>query len=336
MWGLRESRGKSVEPISESNFDEKLNRLGFEIGQNPDAFDDAAWLEFFDASMLEAEKQQELLSETQQKTFTEKNLAEFELVKEKAKKQAEINTALEEILEKSLEIEEELAKELKTEEPETEAVETPAVETLVVESVETVPVPKKRIIGWRKRKKAILLAAAIAVMALGSTMVVQGNRAYELKQYLMQGQRNVIVNYNSALRLDQNGDLNEAYEQIREKLDIEILELGDMPSEMKFQELILDKKLVTLKFNLNDKNIYFRQKKISDKNEVSEILASDRNTKTMVYNEWLNQEIAISKNVLKNGEIEYSADFVENNMSYYLSGIMEEEIFLDLVKGIHK
>lgn len=303
-----------MEPINECDFDEKLNSLGLEIGQNPEAFDDDAWMQLFDASMLAAEKQQESMSEVQREEFTEKNLAEFELVKEKLERQETINRALDNVLEKSLEIEKSIDEELKKE----------------------TAMPKKKTTSWGKRKKTFLLAAAVAVLGLGSTMVAQGHRAYELKQYSIVGQKNITVNYNSALRLDQSGNLDEAYKQIVEVLHIKICRLGDIPSDMKFKELILEESYAALKFDLNGKIVYFEQRKISRQNEVSDINSSDRNAKIMVDNEWLNREIAVERNILEDGEVEYSAGFVENNISYYLSGIMDEVIFKDLVKGIHR
>ncbi|MBP3384834.1 MAG: hypothetical protein J6M22_05140, partial [Firmicutes bacterium] len=73
-----------MEPGKKQDFDEKLNILGPEIGQNPDAFDDDAWMELFEASMLAAEQQQESMSEEELEVFTAKNLAGFEKAMERA------------------------------------------------------------------------------------------------------------------------------------------------------------------------------------------------------------------------------------------------------------
>lgn len=316
-----------MEPGKKPDFDEKLNILGPEIGQNPDAFDDDAWMELFEASMLAAEQQQESMSEEELEAFTAKNLAGFEKAMERAAvvADAEMNEkpaetkhmSLEEILEKSSEIEAALSEELgiaEITEPEKK---------------------KRRSFSLGRSKKVLLLAAAVAVLGLGMTMVTQGNRWYELRQYPLQAERNVLANHNSVAKVDKGGDLNGAYTQIENALGIAVLVLGDIPFEMKFQKLILDKDYAILKFDLNGKAVYFKQRKVSDKNEVSEIMVSDREVYMSVHNKWLNQEISIEMNVLKDGLIEYSAGLNENDAFYYLSGIMDEEIFINLVKNIH-
>ncbi|MGN0158658.1 MAG: hypothetical protein ACI39W_05895 [Brotaphodocola sp.] len=273
------------------------------------------------------------MSAEELETFTAKNLAGFQKVQEMAasgkydteheEKAAEVpaelemksaDMTLEEILEKSSEIEKALTETLGTE---------PAKE-------------KKRSLTWNKRRKMYLLAAAVAVLGLGTTMMVQGNRGYELKQYPIQAQKNVIANHNSALRMDQSGDLGAAYKQIEQSLDITVYELGDLPFKMKFKELILDKDYASMKFYLDGNVIYFKQRKLPNINEMSDVIISDRIECEEVYNPWLDCKITVERNVLDNGLTEYSAGFIENDVLYYLSGIMREDVFIDLVKNIHK
>lgn len=317
-----------MEPEKKQEFDEKLNILGPEIGQNPEAFDDDAWMELFEASMLASEQQQESMSEEESEAFTAKNLAGFEKVMERAaamtdaemdEKPAEAkHMSLEEILEKSSEIEAALSEELG------------------IADITEPEKKKRRSFSLGRSKKVFLLAAAVAVLGLGMTMMVQGNRQYELKQYPMNAQRNVIANHNSALRMDQSGNLPEAYKQIEEKLDIAVFELGDIPFEMRFQNLIVGEDYAALRFDLNGKVIYFEQRKVSNMNEMSDVIVSDRKECEKVYNRWLNREIIIEKNVLTDGMTEFSAGFTEHDVWYYLSGIMDEDVFINLVKSIHQ
>lgn len=301
-----------MEPIKKLAVDEKLNTLASEIGQNPELFDEEEWLKLFDASMLEAQRQKDAMSSEEQEAFTAKELAGFEQVKKRIESPSQSKMTLEELWEKSSEIEAALAEELKTE-----------------------SAAKKKPISWRKRKKAFLLAAAVIVLGLGTTMMVQGDRAYELKQYPILGQKNVMVNHNSTLKQDRNGSLEEAYRQAEDELGIDILELGDMPIEMKFQELILAENYATFIFTIKENVFYFRQRKFIENGEISDAVISDRTAEFVIYNEWLKQEISVEKNSLENDLVEYSAGFERNGSSYYLSGIMEKELFVDLVKGIH-
>ena len=340
-----------MEPAKKYDCDKKLNILGSEIGENPDAFDEDAWMELFEASMLAAEQLQESMSEEEQEAFTAKNLAGFERVMEKAAvedaKFAELSArgaldtekydneeetlipvkmeiksagmTVEEILEKSSEIEADLARELD-----------------IVDITESGKEKWKPRASWKRRRKMLLMAAAVTVLGLGTTMVTQGNRQYELKRYPMQAERNVIANHNSALRMDQSGDLTEAYRQIEETLGITVYALGDLPASMLFEALVLDEDYAAIKFRVNKKTVYFEQRKVSNIKEISDVVISDRKKCTNAYNEWLNREFVIESNILDNGLTEYSAGFIENDVLYYLSGITDEEVFISLVKDIHK
>lgn len=301
-----------MEPIKKLAVDEKLNTLASEIGQNPELFDEDAWLKLFDASMLEAQRQKDAMSPEEQEAFTAKELAGFEQVKKRMESSSSSKMTLEELWEKSSKIEAALDEELKTE-----------------------PAARKKPISWRKRKKAFLLAAAVIVLGLGTTMMVQGDRAYELKQYPILGEKNVMVSHNSTLKKDRNGSLEEAYIKAEDELNIDILKFGYMPVGMKFQELLLTENYATFIFHFNDKAIYFRQRKFSENSEVLDTIISDRDVEFVVYNEWLKKKISIEKNLLENGLVEYSVGFDQNGSSYYLAGIMEKETFVDLVKGIH-
>lgn len=303
-----------MEPIKELTDDEKLNKLASEIGQNPELFDEDAWMELLDASILEAQRQEDTMSSREQELFTAKNLAGFEQVKKRMERSSSGKMTLEELWEKSSKIEAALTEELKTESAAT----------------------RKKPISWKKRRKVFLLAAAVIVLALGTTMMVQGNRTYELKQYPMLGEKNVMVNHNSTLRVDQKDILNEAYDQIREALDMSVFKLGDIPAEMEYQNLILMEDCAMLQFKFNENVIYFKQRKISKNGELADVVISDRDNEFIVYNEWLNKDIIVEKNMLENGLVEYSAGFIDNSDSCYFAGIMEKEVFVELVQGIHK
>lgn len=317
-----------MEPEKKQEFDEKLNILGPEIGQNPEAFDDDAWMELFEASMLASEQQQESMSEEELEAFTAKNLAGFEKVMERAaamtdaemdEKPAEAkHMSLEEILEKSSEIEAALSDELG------------------ITDITEPEKKKRRSFSLGRSKKVLLLAAAVAVLGLGMTMVTQGNRWYELRQYPLQAERNVLANHNSVAKVDKGGDLKQAYKEMKQLLDITIYELGDLPEGMIFEKLILDESYAAIKLKANGKAIYFEQRKVPNIKEISDVVVSDRVECVKTYNEWMDREIVIEKNVLDNGLEEYSAGFIENDVLYYLSGIMNEDVFIDLVKGIHK
>lgn len=190
--------------------------------------------------------------------------------------------------------------------------------------------------GWRKRKKMLLMVAAVAVLGLGTTMMVQGRREYKLEQYPRQAEKNIIDNHNSAYKMLNSGKLEDAYKQIEEELAIEALRLNDIPSGMEFKQLQIDDKRAVLKFVYNERCIYFIESKSPDKNELSSVIVSDREASLETYNMWLNKVIFVEENLLGNGLVEYSAGIKEGDNFYYLSGIMAKEEFINLVKNISK
>lgn len=194
----------------------------------------------------------------------------------------------------------------------------------------------KKPVGWKKRKKVLLMTAVVAVLGLGTTMMAQGDRWYELKQYPLNSKRNIVANHNAILKADRSSELEAAYKEIEQSLGIVMFELSNIPSKMIFDKLVLDDDYATLKFDFDGKSVYYMQRKIPETAEISDIIISDRAEYARIYNEWLNREIVIERNLLENGFAEYSAGFSEDDVFYYVSGIMDEEIFIDLLKDIHR
>lgn len=190
--------------------------------------------------------------------------------------------------------------------------------------------------GWRKRKKMLLMVAAVAVLGLGTTMMVQGDRGYKLKQYPVQAEKNILANRNSEIQLYKENKLNDAYEVIEDSLEINVLMLNYIPLEMEFKQLVIDKKRSVIEFVYNGKSIYFEQAETPEANELSDIIISDREESENVYNEWLDINITIEENSLQNGLVEYSAGFKLEEAYYYLSGIMNQDKFKMIVENICK
>ena len=158
--------------------------------------------------------------------------------------------------------------------------------------------------GWRKRKKMLLMVAAVAVLGLGTTMMVQGNREYKLKQYPMQQAKNIIANRNTTMKVVKGGKLKDVYEQIATQLDIEVLILNYIPAQMEYEQLFIEDDRAVITFDYNGKKIYFKEMKSPDSRGLSGVIASDRKETEKVHNDWLDKEIAVEENILENGLIE--------------------------------
>lgn len=55
----------------------------------------------------------------------------------------------------------------------------------------------------------------------------------------------------------------------------------------------------------------------------------------IIHNKWLNKDIEIQKTVTKSGNVEFSAEIIIDDSYYYLSGIMEEDEFIDIIENLY-
>ena len=64
-------------------------------------------------------------------------------------------------------------------------------------------------------------------------------------------------------------------------------------------------------------------------------LESDRIQKEIVFNTWIQKDIEYSVNEIANGKKEYEVLIPYQNNFYYLSGIIEEEVFIKIIKNLN-
>lgn len=180
------------------------------------------------------------------------------------------------------------------------------------------------------KKKVFLVAALVAVFvgALGVTAVGEKNYFFRGRS---RDENNFIFN-NDKNYIDVS-KLENAYKDIENQLDITIVKLGYIPSELILQELIISQSRAVLQFEYNGNKVYFVQGK-KDKSS-SVIVKSDRSQENkMVVNEWINQEIEIKENRLGKTETEYEAKFYYEDTYYLLSGKIPQEEFEKIIKNI--
>ena len=180
------------------------------------------------------------------------------------------------------------------------------------------------------KKKVFLVAALVAVFvgALGVTAVGE-------KNYFFRGWKGNVDDliFNNDRNKVEMSQLEEAYIRINEELDITMVKLGYVPSNLVLRDLIISKNRAVLQFEYNGGKVYFVQGK-KDKSS-SVIVKSDRKRETKkVVNEWINQEIEIKENQLGKAETEYEAKFYYEDTYYLLSGKIPQEEFEKIVKNI--
>ena len=175
--------------------------------------------------------------------------------------------------------------------------------------------------------------ALLVVLIIGGTSVgTSAKKAYDYKmRERSTGKSNLVWN-NDQYILSEDDGVDKAYSEIEELLGIKPLKMAYLPFEMQFIRIELSEGNATMEFSYNDKKFYFTQAKHPV--AASNSIASDRSVYKEIYNIWLNQNIRIEKNTLVTDDIEYSAVINYDGAYYYLSGIISEDEFAEILRNI--
>ncbi|WP_320990873.1 DUF4367 domain-containing protein [Hungatella sp.] len=176
--------------------------------------------------------------------------------------------------------------------------------------------------------------ALLVVLIIGGTSVgTSAKKAYNYRMREREGAKSHIVWNNDQYILMEGDGIDEAYNEIKELLGITPLRMVYIPFEMEFVKIELNEGNATLEFKYNGRKFYFTQAKYPV--TASNSIASDRETHKEVYNTWLKENIKIEKNILSKKEIEYSATINYDGAYYYLSGILDENEFTEILKYLN-
>lgn len=188
---------------------------------------------------------------------------------------------------------------------------------------------EKKIRRFRK-KKIFLVAALVAVFvgALGVTAVGE-------KNYFFRGWKGDVDDliFNNDKNKVEMSSLEEAYKRIDEELDITMVKLGYVPSELYLEELIINKDRAVFQFDYEGNKVYFIQGKWNDSSSVT-ARSDRREICDTVTNKWINQEIDITENCLESGLVEYESKFYYKETYYILNGKMPREELKKMIQNI--
>lgn len=189
----------------------------------------------------------------------------------------------------------------------------------------------KRKFKWSR--KAVILAATVAVMVIGGGIVATATTRREYRYELIHEGKTRLIRHNTMITVE-SGKLEQAYNSIKDELNVPVVILGYMPKEMFLDDMLISKRNAVLKFDYNGKKIYLKvsQYPLED---ASDVLVSDRVSSQDVNNEWLDRILVIDKNKLEDGTVEYSMGFHDKEVYYYLSGTVEEEVFVKIIENLY-
>ena len=164
--------------------------------------------------------------------------------------------------------------------------------------------------GKRRRLKPMLKVALVAAVVVGvmmaTTLTVGAKKYFTYRKTVKPSIRNAVV-------------LNNEY----------------MPQNLIYTNTVITGDTATMLFKCGDN--YFNVVQQIRSVENSSGITSDRNNSNgnTVYNNWLNKTIEIQTSSVDNQKIEYSAEVIFEDSYYYLSGVIDKDDFVNIVKNLY-
>lgn len=190
-------------------------------------------------------------------------------------------------------------------------------------------------IAIRKKtlRRVVILVVAVMTLGLGSFASV-ARQGYQMVEYPEKNGAGVtVVRSNDKINIRES-EIEEAYRKIGEIWDIKVLAFEYIPKNMEFERFIVADNKGIIVFLYKDNKVFLEEKKLSEKAAIS-ALSMDRKTGEPIQNDWINEEIYLEENKLKNGAIEYSVQFQKDLAVYYLSGIMDKDEFIRIAESLY-
>ena len=151
--------------------------------------------------------------------------------------------------------------------------------------------------GKRKNlKKAAVVAAVLGALMIGGGISSVARNGYKYMVYPGQKSENIGVRSNTNIKFASD-ELDNAYDQVVEKLGIPALVLYYMPDDMTFQGIKETKNYVIIQFDYKGNYFYLKQEKLLKEDSVG-LVVSDRNQYQNVWNDWLNRDLQLQENKL--------------------------------------
>ena len=193
-------------------------------------------------------------------------------------------------------------------------------------------IPPPRRPNWKKFARAAAIAIVVGVVGVNGVVSTVGRSGYKYGEETGSSVENAVVWSNVDTVPYEGGDLDSAYEQIEKELGIPALRLNYVPSGMTFDNVSISSRRAVIRFKYEDQTI--RLVAFSGNNQAVDFHASDRENYDIYYSKWLNTDVILNKNQLDGGKIEFGAEVKTTTAYYYLSGILKEDEFMQIVKNM--
>lgn len=183
-----------------------------------------------------------------------------------------------------------------------------------------------------------IAAVAAACLTVGVVIFLApridaiAKKRYQYEARVESGERGRIVWNNQDDYISDVGNLEKAYEQIRDELGIPVLRLNYIPEGMRLLGFEIKEGYARMEFTYEINQIYVLE--VSYPVKDSSTYSSDCKTYDSIFNEWIGRDIPIQKNKIGKTDYEYSSYFSVNDTYYMLVGVMKEEEFFKIIESV--
>lgn len=196
----------------------------------------------------------------------------------------------------------------------------------------------KKVVRKRKSLRVYVALAAVMIMVLAVSISSVGDGRSLMKTIKsMVGEREVVkVNSGEDNKVIEVESEEEAYQKIKDKLEIEPVKIMSLPSKTKFikAEINIELQVAELYYLYNNENIVFIVSGDMAKNSMG-IDVEDKQTKNYtidihgVHIEIISYETDATKTE------RYCANFNYKNSKYFLMGVMNQEEFEEILYNLY-
>lgn len=194
-------------------------------------------------------------------------------------------------------------------------------------------IPPPRRPNWKKFARAAAIAIVVGVVGVNGVVSTVGRSGYKYGEFEGIDSEHEIVWNNTSVSIKDLGSVEEAYQKIKEQLNIPVLKLSYLPDEMIFTGMVFEGQRAIMNFESNDG--VMRLVQMSGTLDELNMHFSDREEYDNFYSRRLKENVSLKKNKLQDDKTEYSADIKTKTAYYYISGIMEENDFNKIVETLY-
>ena len=187
-----------------------------------------------------------------------------------------------------------------------------------------------KVIRLKKVMKPMILVATVGAILLGTGMMASGRRYY---RFWGENRGKGEIVFNNVDAISEADSLEKAYKEIESQTGIKAVEMFYVPEELNFVDLTIDRGTACISLEYNKKVIYFYQVLKENANSIG--YSSDRMLYKELFNRYLQKNIKIYKKIIDDKDIEFSAQYMNDNAFYYLVGIVEKQEFEKIVQNLN-